>query len=429
MGILVRKGSQPLGEVDAINFVDAVGVTVRPELGQADVTVLGGLSSARPNRVVVIGDSETSNFSGGPVKIAAQRSAKTLWGGYFATAGLTLQQIHDTHLPTVLALTGWQKPIACAIFGGTNDVGANSGGGVGTGFVFATSKATHLDICTQLVAAGILPLLVMIPPRTDATLANTNVRQWNAYITGLGVQKGWPVLNLHDVITKPTDGSWIASGTADNIHLNGFSNRLVATAAAATLASLFPFGQPGYLTVSVGDTQNLLASFGQLFLGAPTGGIAGNWSGSGTGCVFTVITGDTTIVGNWQTLSRPLAGSANAFLQSNPAITAGFAAGDRLAFSCLYQASGFEANINQTGYIIIECRDAGNVVLSSTLVVGSNASDCAVNAVAYEEFVVPANTTNIRITAGVNGAATTTNGSLIQLAQPSVINLTALGLA
>jgi lysophospholipase L1-like esterase len=410
---------------DADEFpVARSGTNVRISGAKVRAALGGSPSALSKNRLVVIGDSETFNFQGGPIRIGAARAAKVQWGGYFATQGYTLQQIHDTHLPTVLALTGAQKPAACAIFGGTNDIGAGSGGS----FVFATSKATHLDICNQLVAANILPILVVLPPRTDFTACKNNGVQWNAYIVGLGAQKGWPVLDLYTPVVT-TGGAFVSSGSADGIHLNGLTNRLAGTTIATQLAALFPTGLPAYLGRWQGDPQNLIASTAQLFLGAPTGGIAAGWSGSGTGCVFSVVAGDATIAGDWQTLSRPLAASANAFLHNAPQITTGFAAGDRLALACLYQASAFEANLNQTGYIIVNCRDSGNVTLLATTLVGANASDCSVNAVAYDEFVIPANTANIEITAGVGGAATTTNGAIWQVAQPTLVNLTALELA
>jgi hypothetical protein len=43
--------------------------------------------------------------------------------------------------------------------------------------------------------------------------------------------------------------------------------------------------------------------------------------------------------------------------------------------------------------------------------------------------MVPAGTASIRVGAGVNGAATTSGGSTLQLAQPTLTNLTALGIA
>jgi lysophospholipase L1-like esterase len=369
-------------------------------------------------RVAIIGDSKTANFGGGWLKIAVQRAAKPLWGGYFATSGFTLAQIQTTHLPTVLALSGWAKPSACAIDGFTNDVNAG-------GYSFAGSQATLLSIATALQSAGIAPMLVCQPPNASATNA-ADIVKWNAWLRGLGARYRWHVLDVYAAVAN-TAGGWQNNLSGDAKHPNGQGNRIIGAALAPQLAALFPTAQGLLLSRSIGDGSNLLASNAQLFSGTPSGGVASNWSASGAGCVFTVITSDTSIAGNWQTLNRPQAATANAFMQLSPAVTTGFSAGDRLAFACLYQTAGFEGgDVNQSAYILLNFYDSGGSVLAVMNPISSTQSACSVSALAYDEIMVPAGTASIRVGAGVNGAATT---STLQLAQPTLTNLTALGIA
>jgi hypothetical protein len=396
----------------------------RPTSYSAPQTRLDVRSHAmRGTRVAVIGDSKTFNYNGGWFKVGVQRSAKATWGGFFATQGYTLAQIQAVHLPSVLALSGWQKPAACVIDGFTNDINL-------AGYSYTGSRATLLAIANSLVGAGITPILATMPPRPGALFPN-EITRWNAWIRGLGLQKHWPVIDVWSAVANAS-GGW-SSGppglSADSIHPNGSGNRVIGTMVASMLNSLLT-SPPGFtLSRSIGDTANLLASNAQLFSGTPSGGVASNWGASGTGCVFSVITTDTGIVGNWQTLNRPQAATANAFMHTSPRVTTGFSVGDRIALACLYQTSGMEANVNQDVSIIVNCLDASMASVGTMNPIYSCPSDCAVNAVAYDEMVVPAGTTALDVTFGVGGAATTTGGATLQVAQPMLYNLTALGIA
>jgi hypothetical protein len=375
-------------------------------------------------RVGVIGDSKSFNYGGGWFKIAVQRCAKLTWGGYYATQGYTLAQIEAYMLPQVLALTGWAKWSACAIDGFTNDTS-------NTPYSITGSKATLLRICNALVANGILPMLVCVPPRGDGAAHATDIPIWNAWIRALGGRMRWPVLDVHAAVANATSSTTYLSGlSADQIHPNGQGNRVIGTAIAATLSALFPAASGFNLTRTIGDNANLLVSAAQLFVGTPvTNGVAGNWGGSGTGCVFSVDNSDTSIAGAWQHMARPSAGTANAFMHASPRVTVGFTAGDRVAFSCLYKSTGYETNINQDGNIAINFLNASLATIGSMQPISALASDCSVNALAYDEAIVPAGTTAIDVTFLTGGAATTTNGADFQVAEPFLCNLTTLGLA
>ncbi|HET6916809.1 MAG TPA: hypothetical protein VFH56_12025, partial [Acidimicrobiales bacterium] len=112
-----------------------------------------------------------------------------------------------------------------------------------------------------------------------------------------------------------------------------------------------------------------------------------------------------------------------------PRITTGFSVGDRLAFACLYKSTGYEANVNQDANISINFLNSSLSTISSMQPIQALASDCSVNAVAYDEAVVPAGCTTIDVTFLAGGTATTTNGADFQVAEPALYNLTALGIA
>ncbi|HET6916483.1 MAG TPA: GDSL-type esterase/lipase family protein, partial [Acidimicrobiales bacterium] len=301
----------------------------------------------RGNRMVVIGDSKTYNYGGGWFRVGVQRSGVVTWGGYYATQGFTLAQIQATHLPTVLALSGWAKPHGCVIDGYTNDVNA-------AGYSFAGSQATLLAIANSLAAAGITPILVCVPPRGDGATHQGDIPMWNAWIRALGARRQWPVLDVWSAVANISANTWLAGLSADQIHPNGAGNRVIGTAVASALQKLVPYNAGFSLPRSTGEAHNMLASNAQLFTGTPvSNGVAGNWGGSGTGCVFSVDTSDSSIAGAWQHMARPSAGTANAFIHTSPRITTGFSVGDRLAFACLYKSTGYEANVNQDANISI----------------------------------------------------------------------------
>jgi hypothetical protein len=398
-----------------------------------DALVTAAPRTVRPkgNKVVAIGDSHTFNNNGLWLRtICALSGGRALYGGHWATGGFTLQQIRDTHLPTVLALTGNQKPAACVVFGGTNNAIAGGGATDGTAFNFATSRAALADITTALEAAGIVVILITVPPRGVYDLANQNVKRWNAYIQSLGAARGWPVLNFHDALANSNGGYWLAGLSDDEIHANGLGNGTMVRSVSAQFINMFAESRP-YLSTGRTDNANLIPAGSQVFYAdSNTDGIADGWSqalvGSG-GQLFTLTPYATNVGGNWQSLAAPAGSGGQACLKT--LFTTGYTAGDRLAFAARIKAVGFEANPGQSYYVRLDFNGGAGLISSLSMVttVSGGSSDIA-DGVAYVEGVVPAGTTGINVTLMVQGPPVSGTGAVLTVALPTVTNLTQLGI-
>lgn len=396
-------------------------------LGMANAAARKVAKTIRPasGRVVAIGDSITFNNSGGHYQQMVVRSnGRATQGGWFATQGLTIEQIRDTHLPQVLALTGAQKPAACMVLAGTNNVGASSG----TGFNFPTARTAYLQITTALIGAGILPIICTLPPRADFTLSKTNGQLFNGWLKGIAAANGWPLLNYHALLADGI-GGWKSGQSADGIHPNLLGFRTMSEALVPAFAAIFPLG--GILPSGHAyDEPNLLPGSAECFqLDSNADGLSDGWANyGGAGTVASRVTTDTTIVGAWQCLERPLAGSGNAYLQLNPGVVTGFAVGDRIAALHYVKATDMETALNQSASTSMNFRISGTV-LSTVYPLNAWASDLTSVGVAYAEGVVPATCNSIDLGLSLNNAPSTSQGGKLWVAHPTILNLTALGLA
>lgn len=177
-----------------------------------------GLQTAIGNSIMAIGDSITAQDSpsvGGaefyespPLHgrsylfwTVLASEGRLRFRGVSATPGMTSQQILDTHLPVVLAAD--PAPGFCAVLAGRNP---DTGG-------LATTKANLVEIYTQILEAGILPIACTMPP-ADIDLATALEHELQAWITTNAARMNIPLADFYTPLVTETGGySTTAGGT------------------------------------------------------------------------------------------------------------------------------------------------------------------------------------------------------------------------
>jgi lysophospholipase L1-like esterase len=299
------------------------------------------LARPRPNTVATMGDSTTSynnndiqQGQGYFYRLCADSQGRIKSAGIYATGGYTLEQIETTHLPTVLALN--PKPGWCVVFGGTNNTGASAG----AGYDAAAAKATHRRIVDALVNAGIMPILVRIPPRSDSATVRTNVADWNAHIDNLGTTTGLPVFDAHTPANNA--GSYKTGYSDDGVHPNNLGHDMIARYNLSQgFADLFTAWQR-----PTGYHKELVPTDRGLFLtDSNADGLADNWTAAGgadaantTTTIITPYPGDN-VRGKWQELALATARSGDRWIQT--LLNTDWTVGETIEVTAPFQAVNF----------------------------------------------------------------------------------------
>ena len=215
------------------------------------------------------------------------------------------------------------RPTPASFFGGTNDYN--------TSFTNASYPPIMNNIeqmVLQLLAAGILPIIVVPPCKNGYTMAR--VCRWFYY--RLARYYSLPLFDAYLYWVNPAADTWISGYTGDGVHPNTVATAAAAPAFATVLKNLETSPCPPYLGVysetSGGNPANLLqnGSFTSLTSNVPTG-----WTGTTTYGAFTSAAAAFPLAGNSVTFSQTSAGNANALVA--PTITSGFSVNDTLTFS------------------------------------------------------------------------------------------------
>ena len=138
------------------------------------------------------------------------------FNGVHATGGQTAAQIKTTHIDgTDSPLNDNPKPGICVVLAGSNDIGTIAPGNVVNPTVVQTVADSVESIWDTLIAAGILPVAVSLPPSNGGS--NNAVPALNAELSARASAKG---IIFADVYT-PCVGvapSWAANYSPDGIH-------------------------------------------------------------------------------------------------------------------------------------------------------------------------------------------------------------------
>lgn len=396
----------------------------------ASLPKVGSGTYARPsagNLAVAMGDSITSAGGGADGQLmegwfpalAVRSMGRIRFGGAYAAGGYTLEQMETEFLPLILALS--PRPSACVVFGGTNNTGANSGGGVGSGFDFTASKATLRRICDGLMGGGILPVLTLIPIRlaTD-TVGQANIVKWNQWIVQYATSRGFRILDAFRPLTDPSTNQQYATLTLDGVHPNPKGYTAIAEHAIAQgLHETFP--PAGWFPSQYNDAQNLLLSSRGLFL-TNTGGVGTAWAVGGGGASLTssIVAPDPAdnLKGNWQRLTRAAGGTGNVWLYTS---FTGWSVGDRLRFSARVRTSGMEAGSGSYSVYV------KNTAHTTVWGMGPTAwtQDLA-DGLLQVDFTVPSTSTGSEYLYLQTGSATGSD-TVLDVGEVTVVNLTTQG--
>lgn len=340
----------------------------------------------------------------------------------FAQAGYTLELWERDYLPQLLALTGPRKPGHAVILLGTNNVGS-----VTPGWNFTTASATLTRICNALDLAQIKPVLCTIPPRADSTTVNGYVQTWNAFIARLALARGYVYLDVHGATVDPATGLYLAGYSSDGIHPTAAGMKAMALACWQTLSAALPAWKP-LLSDNILDGTNLIQNPLLLTNGGKynsingNANVAANWIVPGNTRTVSLLS-DAAALGNWQRVVFP-PGDAGALIQYTG--TSIPTPGHRYSFAMRYRLTGVEVDPT-TITLSMSFVDAGNATLSNAAPVGGWTKDPLNGAagVLYKELVCPANAVNTRVNVQAGASA---SGCTVDFAQPTVRDLTALGL-
>ena len=366
--------------------------------------------------MAVIGDS-ISSYEGSGARVWHRQlsllsNGKIRHRGFMAVGGYTLEQIETNALPQILALD--PLPEVCVIAGGTNNTGSGS-------YNRATSLATHARIRATLEAAGITPAMWLLPPRSDSTLVNSNVDDWNATMAALSFKYGYPVVDAHAAVIDSATGGF-ASGMLLNgdagVHPSAKGHLSIAQYALndSRFISFFTNNSPD-LATRTNDVANIVAP--GLFIGdSDSNGLADGWGGYGT--INRSLTPAT--YGNWQRTTLASGSTSGGAWRQDFAV----AAGHVIDISCRFHVDMDPASPDSRFVFNPEFRTASASVGNIPLVDMHSVLDTY--GMASVRLVVPATATLLRLTGIMQGPAPTRN-IYGEISQVTVRDLTALGIA
>lgn len=209
---------------------------------------LGKSSVFAGNLAAVLGDSLANNGDGVAYWIAALTNQRfcfaTAGGSYIkSNPGFASAQIVPL-VGQILALN--PRPRYCFVTAGSNDAA--------TGVSSATLLANITSICNTLRAAGILPVIMGVPPRTGVAGL---IAEYNLRLHRYASSTGTPFLDQFSVLVDPATGGYLAAfDNGDGIHPSPAGCKAVAAKAATDLAPLVvPAVNYAALAMSTGNVM------------------------------------------------------------------------------------------------------------------------------------------------------------------------------
>lgn len=391
--------------IAGVSFNGTANISI-PSSGLSDgANITLGNSRRHGNRTIFIGDSITAASGGGAFQsmfwgpgwvyaatFAARGSVQLLWNA--GISGNTTTQMSARFAADVVA----NNPDVVVILGGTNDVPGVTAGTT----PLATVRSNLQSMVSASRAAGILPVLCLIPPRADTAPNAASVQRINAMIRSLAQQNDVTVVDFYSVLVNPSNGGYASGLSGDGIHPSASGMTVMANKFLADTVDVFG-PSAVYQMQSANDPLPVVAGGMSLSVPFMTYGY-----GSAPAATVGTASGGTDIIGNWTTIAQP-SGTGFSVISSGSATT-GFAVGDLMAFSCRIQTTGLTASGGRF-----------NLRMGDSNYIFEYPND--VDGLFYNEIRVPAGTTSLRFEvvalAGGSGAYT------LRFGQCAFINLTA----
>ena len=302
-----------------------------------------------------------------------------------------------------------RAPDRCIILAGSNDYG--------DGLTVSQTRSNLTAIYDALEAAGIMPIMCSILPRTGIPSASiAGINQW---IAEQAYARGVPFLDFYSLFTDASTGNPATGYTADGIHPTALGQRTIAAYVVEKLAPYYP-PATAPLPYHNGETTNLVTN-GLFLTDADSNGRADNWA-TGIGSLGSYTTHTLTSVSGWagsaQTITRT-ATDVGAY-QMSQNITTGWSPGDTIALMGRTSLSVETGAANASIYVIF----GGHSPSKTVRPIHSAQTDLA-DGVFYVEHVIPIGTTTITVYFGF----TTTGYGTLKFGQLAVRNLTTLAVA
>jgi lysophospholipase L1-like esterase len=263
--------------------------------------------------------------------------------GNFCVSGSLLPAQQSLQLPQVLAMN--PAPGACILAVGAGEVTNDQT------YNFAANVAIVESMVAALIGAGIVPIMVTIPPIQYSIGGNSlsqiqiYLHQWNNWVRRYAARNGFALIDGHTAMAQ-VDGTQIPGTSVEGLHPSDYGHRLIAEQALADgLADLFTPCGSVHTARTTDDLTNLFndgtKNLGLFTTDTNADGVAdGLTRGASTGTMSLVApTPSDKLQGNWQQLAITPGQSINL----TRAFTSGWSAGQRLAFACRYQTQNLEA--------------------------------------------------------------------------------------
>lgn len=296
------------------------------------------------------------------------------------------------------------KPHACVVAWGTNDILQNTAS-------ITVPQNNIRTAVTDLRAAGIKPVLATVPPN-NTTATHGAIGTFNAWLKRYAAANQIPLLDFHTLLVDPANGNYSSTYNNDGTHPNSAGYLAMGQLASNVLTPLCP-AVPPLLTAVSGDPLNRLGN--SLFLtDANADGIPDSWGtfGGGSGFTHSLVSGDTSILGNWAQVACA-ASASDRVMEFNS--TSGWSVGDVLLVGGRFSISGYSSGTGLTAKITFTGNGSTAYPLYQWKVNTSGSW--------YQLLTIPAGTTALLFDF-IFGAGTGT----YRVAQPTLYSLTATGL-
>lgn len=163
----------------------------------------------------------------------------------------------------------------------------------------AQSIANINAIVQRTLRIGAIAALGTLPPKNTTPSERARVAALNVAIKSYARDNGICLIDYQRILLDPATGGYLSSyDSGDHVHPSDSGFVAMANLCRDSLATVIPAWTPA-LAIDNGDTNNLIANGLFLDSGATGTGRASWTGGTGTGITSTVVSGDSSIIGNW----------------------------------------------------------------------------------------------------------------------------------
>ena len=297
----------------------------------------------------------------------------------------------------------------------------------------ATSLATYQSGIAALVAAcrgiGAAPVLCTVPPNIISSARRARTTLGNAWLRQYAQQQGIPLVDFYNLLVDPATGGYLSAYNNDGTHPNNPGYVAMGELVASTLAT---WNTPvvSLLPQENADPNNLvLNGLNLTTTGSGTSLMPTSWSVQSsahpTGVTGSLVTGDSSIKGNWWQVAAVGATSTNNEFQT----VSGIIGGHVYAHVGRFKATGMRAADSGSGsqwLIGAAFNSTLNVAGYDWRVAASHSYDVS-EGVYYHVMTAPSDATTLLVRRQLLN--TTSGNGTLQVAQVGVYDLTALGLS